>query len=206
KDFSILSFDQGDAIINAGEQGALLVKAQFDSLAKLQKAAPVARHVDIQDSIYIGNIKIKGNTTYPRDYVRGKLKISTDAKTSYEDLNKGLNNLTATGNFRRVNYELIPRQDKGSDLELIVHEQKNKTSLRASLHYDKLYKSAALLNLTRKSLIFNNVFSSFDFIFGDNLRYKFDYFIDKGNYWSIGLRSRLDQFEQKVGFDFIADK
>src|SRR5699024_2739789 len=76
----------------------------------------------------------------------------------------------------------------------------------ARLHYDKLYKSAALLNLTRKSLIFNNDITSFDFIFGDNLRYKFDYFIDKGNYWSIGLRSRLDQFEQKVWFDFIADK
>jgi NTE family protein len=43
-------------------------------------------------------------------------------------------------------------------------------------------------------MLFQNDLASFDFILGDNLRYKFNYYIDKGFYWSIGLESEFNQF------------
>src|SRR5690606_39062567 len=65
-------------------------------------------------------------------------------------------------------------------------------------NYDDLYKSAALVNITKKRLLFDNDIVSFDFILGDNVRYNFEYFIDKGFYWSIGLKSRYNQFHRNV--------
>src|SRR5690606_15392478 len=116
---------------------------------------------------------------------------------TYQDLNYGINNLAATGNFRRINYNLIPNEDTFT-LALQLEESPNKTFLRLALHYDNLYKSGALINLTRKSLLFTNDVTSMDFILGDNFRYNFHYYIDKGYYWSVGLRSRYNAFQKGV--------
>ena len=70
--------------------------------------------------------------------------------------------------------------------------------LRLGLHYDDLYKSAILANLTKKRLLFNNDIASLDLILGDNSRYNFDYFIDKGFYLSIGVKSRFNQFHKSI--------
>ncbi len=39
---------------------------------------------------------------------------------------------------------------------------------------------------------------SLDFILGDHVRYNFEYYIDKGFYWSVGLRSRFNQFSRNA--------
>src|SRR5690606_30428502 len=43
-----------------------------------------------------------------------------------------------------------------------------------------------------------NDVASFDFILGDNVRYNFDYYIDRGFYWSIGVNSKFDSFNHNV--------
>ena len=90
-------------------------------------------------------------------------------------------------------------------LKLDVTESKVKRLLRFGVHYDDLYKSALLVNFTQKGLLFNNDIASIDFVLGDNFRYNFDYYIDKGKYWSIGLRSRFNRFENNVDFSFVQD-
>jgi len=74
-----------------------------------------------------------------------------------------------------------------------------------ALHYDNLYKSGALINLTKKSTLFTNDVASLDIILGDNFRYNFQYYIDKGYYWSLGIKSRYNLFERGVAFDFVRE-
>src|SRR5699024_8475788 len=69
--------------------------------------------------------------------------------------------------------------------------------------YDQLYKSAALVNVTHKNFLSKNDHISLDAIIGDNFRYNFDYFIDKGNYWSLGINSGLTQFKDNVDFGML---
>ena len=76
--------------------------------------------------------------------------------------------------------------------------------LRIGAHYDDLFRSAALINITRKRLLTNNDIASLDLVLGDNLRYNFNYYIDKGFYWSIGFNSSLDTFDKDVEIDFVA--
>jgi NTE family protein len=75
--------------------------------------------------------------------------------------------------------------------------------LRFAAHYDDLFRTAALVNITKKRLFTNNDIASLDLIAGDNLRYNFEYYIDKGFYWSVGFNSKYHFFETDVPLSFI---
>src|SRR5690606_36529716 len=73
-----------------------------------------------------------------------------------------------------------------------------KTFIRFGLHYDELYKSGLLINLTHKKVLTRNDVISADLVLGDNIRYVVDYYIDNGFYWSFGFRSKFNQFQNNV--------
>ena len=47
--------------------------------------------------------------------------------------------------------------------------------------------------------------ASLDIILGDNVRYNFEYLIDKGFYWSIGLKSRYQKFHKNLSAQLLLD-
>ncbi|RKE98576.1 patatin-like phospholipase family protein [Ichthyenterobacterium magnum] len=207
-DFSVVSFSEGDRIIESGKEAALL---KTDVLANLPKYSKKNPKKDVKiistDSIKINRIGIFGSETYTRSYIQGKLKIKPDTKVSYEDFSRGINNLVATNNFETFQYELkkSPHR-KGYDLKTELTENKITTFLKLGIHYDDLYKSAALANFTKKRVLFDNDIVTLDVILGDNVRYNFEYFIDKGFHWSIGLRSRYNQFHKNINADLFFDE
>lgn len=203
--YSVMSFDKGDDIIREGEVAARQKMDELKALASRQKDDRKSeRRIEVVDSLYISDVRIEGATSYPRAYVLGKLKLRYPSKVSYKDLNLGINNLSATQNFNRINYQLVPINN---EYVLVLHleETGSKTLLRMGLHYDDLYKSGALFNLTRKSLFLTNDVASLDVVLGDNFRYNFTYYIDKGFYWSLGLRTRYNSFSKGVSFDFARE-
>lgn len=206
KDFTVVSFSEGQKIIENGIASALL---KVDELNKLPKTDTNFRHevtISTTDSISINSINFNGNERYTRAYILGKLNFKPNSTISYVDFNEGINNLVATNNFDIFQYELQKASDgKGYNMTATIKENKIKTLIKLGIHYDDLYKSAALVNLTRKRVLFDNDIMSFDFILGDNVRYNFEYFIDKGFYWSIGLKSRYNQFHRSVVAQLFLD-
>ena len=202
--FSVMSFDAGNAIIDSGRVAALKKSPELIDLASISEDRYERESVRKIDTFNINGLTLEGNNTYPRAYVQGKLKLDYDEPYNFDDLNIGINNLSATGNFDRVNYQLIPQDENGNyTLAMQIEESENKMLLRLGLHYDELYKSSALVNLTRKSLLFTNDVASLDVIVGDNLRYNFNYYLDKGYYWSVGLNSRYNTFEKYINLNSI---
>ena len=55
-------------------------------------------------------------------------------------------------------------------------------------------------------MLFDNDILALDVILGDNVRYNFEYFIDKGFHWSIGLKSRYNQFHKNINADLLFDE
>ncbi|CAM4075568.1 patatin-like phospholipase family protein [Gillisia limnaea] len=203
--FNILSFDKGSGIIDSGEVATRKKMEDLKRIAENQNGTPIKlEKVKPIDSINISSLTIEGNNSYPRAYVLGKLRLKYRQGYTMQDLADGINNLSATGNFDRINYNLIPL-DTSYTLAIQLEESQNKTSLRLSLHYDDLYKSGALINLTRKSSLFTNDVASLDVVLGDNFRYNFQYYIDKGYYWSLGVKSRYNNFNKGVAFDFARE-
>ena len=205
RDFNILSFEKGEAIIQSGEEAARGKLDVLRAIAARQKEKPrEVKKFAVVDTINIGSLTIEGNNSYPRSYIMGKLRLKYNSRYTFQDLGFGINNLTATGNFNRINYSLIPNKDSYT-LALQLEESQNKTFLRLALHYDDLYKSGALINLTKKSTVFTNDVASLDVILGDNFRYNFQYYIDKGYYWSVGMRSRYNSFHKGLDYDITGN-
>ena len=205
ENYTVVDFGKGQQIINGGEEKAKEFKGKLDELAARQKQLYTKPPLKSQytDSLDLKSINIRGNTYYTRSYILGKLKIKPPAKTTYGKLFAGINNLAATGNFERINHRLEKYDNGQYHLELEVRESDITTYLRAGVHYDDLYKSAALANITKKRLLFKNDVASLDLVLGDNLRYEFDYYSDNGFYISFGLKSSFNTFEKRVNARFV---
>lgn len=199
--FSVISFDDGISIIKKGEEATLAVidqlKALVDSTAAYKR--PVMKTGS--DSLNIKEINVNKLDNYTRAYVIGKLHFQQKSKISYEDLKNGVNSISATQNFNAVAYTLEQNQGE-DDLNITLTESRMKTFLKFGLHYDGLYKSGILVNITNKKTFLKNDVASLDLIVGDNLRYNFDYYIDNGFYFSFGFKSRFNQFNRNILSDF----
>jgi NTE family protein len=198
RDYNIVSFDQSKEIYEAGKEAAESLKYLLKDIAdeqNIEKNISTAEIIKNQKKdYYLNEVDIQGNEKYTINYVLGKLKIKTPSLISRKKIESGIIGLASTSNFNVIKFKI----KKDSVLELNIDESKNKTALKLSLHYDDLYKGAALINLTHKQLVTNNDIVSLDIILGQNIRYNFEYFIDKGFYWSVGLKSSLNLFNTEV--------
>lgn len=205
-DFTVVSFAEGKQIVTAGETAAKRMQNELKELANQQKPTPRKKvEFNNQETLYIKDVVIQGNKNYTDAYVLGKLKLKTPAEISYKEFNEGVNNLSATGNYAGIDYKFVEDEDNSEEysLQFQVNESKSKTLLRLGVHYDDLYRTAALVNVTRKRLFTNNDVASLDLVVGDNLRYNLNYYIDKGFYWSVGLSSSFNSFNKDVAVDFF---
>jgi NTE family protein len=205
KNFNVVSFQYGKQIIENGRLATIDKKDTLNIVALNQsKSSHEKVKIITVDSLPIKKIDINGNKKYTRSYVLGKLKLKPNETISYDQFNKGINNIVATHNFDSFLYDFEPNNE-GYDLIVNLKESANKTFLKFGVHYDDLYKSAALINLTQKQILFKNDLASFDMVLGDNVRYNFEYYIDKGFYWSIGVKSRYNTFHKNVNASLLLD-
>lgn len=199
--YGVISFDEGQNIIKKGEEATML---QIEAIKKLVDPTQTYKlnHFKVQkDTIHLKSIDFNKLENYTRAYIIGKLQFNNDSKITYEDLKRGINNINATQNFSRISYTI--EQGKEGDVILLnLTENPIKTFLKFGLHYDGLYKSAILTNITQKKTFFKNDVVSLDLGLGDNVRYNLDYYIDNGFYWSFGLKSRYSSFNRNVNTDF----
>lgn len=200
--FNVVSFDDGDLIIKNGEIAAKSKINELDELAKKQiKKRNEFIEPKTPDSLQINEVFFKGLDNYTRSYILGKLKLKPNEKISYKRFISGANNLVGTNNFDSFTYKLVPSINNGIsgyNLHTEIKDAEKTTFLKFGLHYDGLYNSAFLANITKKKVFFKSDVMSLDLIAGDNVRYNFDYYIDKGFYWSVGLSSSYNEFDKGV--------
>ncbi|WP_333599635.1 patatin-like phospholipase family protein [Flavobacterium sp.] len=199
--YGVISFDEGQEIIKKGEEAAMLQMDEIKKLVNPYQPYQLQKFKVQKDTLLIKSINVNKLDNYTRAYVLGKLRFKNGSKINYSDLKKGINNINATQNFSRISYTLQPLQG-GDELQLNLTENPTKTFLKFGLHYDGLYKSAVLANITQKKTLFKNDVVSLDVGLGDNIRYTLDYYIDNGFYWSFGLKSRYNAFNRNVSTDF----
>lgn len=196
--YSIISFNKGSEIIERGEMSVVPFLDELSAIAKTQNFQKPAFKPPVLDSLKINKVKIVGNEKYTNAYVFGKLRFRHNETLSFEDFKNGVNNLLATNNFKSFRYDFSLSEDEGYDLYGRIKETTNTSFLKLGVHYDQIFQSSVLLNFTQKQLLLKNDVLSLDFIFGDNSRINFDYYIDKGFYWSIGLNAKFTRFEYDI--------
>ena len=199
--YGVISFDDGQEIIKGGEEAAFAVYEKLKGYGSSPTNNFKPKLEVVKDSIQINDIIINKLDSYTRSYIIGKLRFKQCSKISYEDLRNGIDNVTSTQNFSAISYTL--EKNKGQD-DLVLNLTENSTTnfLKFGIHYDGLYKSGILVNLTHKKTLFKNDIASLDLVLGDNIRYNIDYYIDNGFYWSFGFKSRFNKFNRNVATDF----
>lgn len=203
----VTSFDQKKPILEAGHKEALkyldilnqLPKKSQNDLAKI----PIN---PIYSNFYkIDSLVVENNFIYNEDYIQGKMNLKLPSIQTYGSINKMIDKLYATNNFSLINYD-ITQENQKNILRLSTTELNNQYMLKFGLHYDKIFKTGLLINLTLKRLIFNNSTVSLDFVVGDNPRYYLNYFIDNGFIPSFGAYSSGMSFDIKNHKDFILEQ
>lgn len=196
KGLTVLSFDKSNTIIKKGEEAAA---KQLNELIVFQNKEKIKKEkVKVCDSITINNVEINSLKNYTRSYILGKLNFKTNTKIPFYKFEKGINSLNATENYNSILYNF----DDKNNLTFNLKENQINTFIKFGLHYDGLYKSGLLVNLTQKKMFSKNDVASLDIILGDHFRYNFDYYIDNGFYWSFGINSRLNTFNKNIRNDF----
>lgn len=195
--YGVISFDKGNEIIRKGEEATFAV---YEQLKKIVDESNPYRKPKLElrsDSLQIRAINSNELDNYTKEYVIGKLRFKPGTKTCYDDLLKGINNINATKNFSAISYSLEANKED-VDLNINLRENSTKTYLKFGLHYDNLFKSGVLVNLTRKKTLFKNDIASLDIVLGDNIRYNLDYYIENGFNLSFGFKSHYNQFNRNV--------
>lgn len=204
-DYGLIDFKKAKEITTKGIEAGLDYLDLFTAIATKQEDLPkksTSKKPLSKDSISIDAVTFYGAKNYTRSYLKGKLKLRPPETISFTDFNQRINNLSGTGNFERIAYVFKP-WNNGQLLEMQLQPSKNKQFLRLAAHYDDLFRTGVLLNYTHKRPLLKNDVLALDLILGDNIRYKINYYIDKGYYWSVGLRSTLDSFDQIVDTDIL---
>ncbi|MGZ9734617.1 patatin-like phospholipase family protein [Flavobacterium sp. GNP002] len=197
KNYGVVSFDKGKEIIRKGEEATFSVYEQIKLLVDESNPYKKPSLKLATDSLQIVDINSNELDNYTKEYVVGKLRFKPGVKTCYDDLLKGINNINATQNFSAISYSL-DKNKNGDNLNLTLKENPSKTYLKFGLHYDNLFKSAVLINLTHKKTFFKNDRTSLDIVLGDNIRYNLDYYIENGFNLSFGFKSQFNQFNRNV--------
>ncbi|MGB0177328.1 MAG: patatin-like phospholipase family protein, partial [Owenweeksia sp.] len=196
----ITTFDLFDTIVGSGYHAALEKLPELRALAATQTEKPLDRSnydaVPLK-SFYVKKINVNGNSNSTSDYIRSKLRIKDGEYCSLTSLDQGIDRLYGSKYFQTVDYTLAPL-DTGYLLNINVRENPSLSQLRIGIHYDDDFKTALLLNYTRRNLLFKNSRFSFDVGIGDNPRVLLNYFVDRGLLPTLGLRFRANRFETRI--------
>ena len=193
----VTSFDDKAKILKSGYDEAMKYMEILDKLPKKNFDNLRMPVNPIFSNIYkIDDIEVENNKIYDKDYIIGKMTLKLPSSQTYGSINKMIDKLYATNNYKIINYEIIQKDNKNV-LKLIVTEDNNRLFLKFGLHYDDIFKSGLLANITVKRLFFKNSSISIDGVFGDKSRYYVNYFIDNGYIPGIGLNASGMSFDLK---------
>ena len=206
KDFSVTSFKNVAEIIDAGEISAKEHLGSIDSIASLQKNIKTFQNkpLIVQHEKYtIADIELNTLPNYSRAYVLGKLKLEEGDELTYNELDFKLGGLSSSNDFGLIQYKFEKTANEKTNLHFQLKENPISTFVKLGVHFDPLYKSAFLFNVTSKHILQKNDILSFDFIAGDNVRSELNYFVDNGFYTSYGISNRFNQLKTNVKFDGV---
>ena len=138
ENYNVISFSNLDAIMKQGDSASRVNMDQLKDIARCQvKEKRLNNNKKDFKKFHVSKIEVIGNKNYSRAYILGKLNLKNKDTTSYKSLVESVNNLTATGNFEIVQFEIDETED-GSVVKVKVKESNVFNLLKFGINYDDL--------------------------------------------------------------------
>ena len=184
---SATSYDAKKAILDSGYVEAKKYVETLSLLPKREETVLRAPLNSVYSNVYkIDSLILENNHIFKKNYVQGKMNLRVPSMQTYGSINKMIDKLYATNNYTLINYDILQKNNYNF-LKLTVTEDDTRFFLKFGLHYDEVFKTGLLLNVTAKRLLFRNSVISLDVVVGDKPRYYFNYFIDNGYIPGFGM-------------------
>jgi NTE family protein len=197
KGMTATSYDEKKKILDSGYAEGKKYTAVLDQLPKRSFDRLRQSINPIYSNVYkIDSVSIDGGKIYGKNYVLGKMGLRLPSMQTYGSINKKIDKLVATNNYRFINYDIVT-ENNANYLKLYVTEDDTRHFLKFGLHYDEVFKTGLLLNYSAKRLLFKNSNLSLDVVVGDKPRYYLNYFIDNGYIPGFGIYSSGMSFDLK---------
>ena len=197
KGMTATSYDEKKKILDSGYAEGKKYTAILDQLPKRSFDRLRQSVNPIYSNVYkIDSVSIDGGKIYGKNYVLGKMGLRLPSMQTYGSINKKIDKLVATNNYRFINYDIVT-ENNANYLKLYVTEDDTRHFLKFGLHYDEVFKTGLLLNYSAKRLLFKNSNLSLDVVVGDKPRYYLNYFIDNGYIPGFGIYSSGMSFDLK---------
>ncbi len=203
--YGVTDFDAKKDLI---ERGVTATENKLDTILKLIPEhcrkpnifRTIKHDIHKQDSLVVTSIELIGAEHYTSDYLLDKIDIDVPQEIPYNEIVNSIDRLYATGNFSQIDF-LVRDDLYGKRIVYQLEEEKSRMYLKFGLHYDNVYKTGFLTNLTVKNIFWKNSFLSTDVILGDKLRFNVNYLIDNGAKPSFGVNYSYRDVEFNGIFD-----
>lgn len=198
--FSVADFSKADSIVVYGRIKAETFRKKLTALKdSLDKLYPkqYTRTVNLPTcKIYhFCEVQVVGLKRHTASYVTGSLQLkSDDGEISCTEIEKGINRLMGTQNFRKISYEFLPGKDSTQNKLVIYVIESSKYSAKVDANYNTFFKASLILKLTARNCFLPNSKLTANLNIGDNIRIRTNY----GK--SFGVR-RMSQLNLYGNFD-----
>lgn len=194
--YGVTSFEALDSLIALGERTARLHWDQLVEIGKRQRAAgrQLRRKLTPPPDTYeVSEIVIPEQGRLSPRYFQRLFSYGGSSQLAREDFYRRLERLYATGYFSFLYYDVAQQSENCRHIRLCPTLKSGfDRRLRLGVHYDAVYRSSVLINLTQLSVPgLRNATASLDLIFGDKVRYNFNLLVDGGALPDLGFNSRL---------------
>ena len=185
KSFNFSDFNKQEALIQTGVKEARKYIPTLKKIVNQQQAYSKEEKYKIKKSgFHITDIEVFGNKRCSKNYILGQMRLKLDKTISSYDINKAIDNLYGTENFQLIKY-MLENHDYGQRLILTVEESDKNLFLKFGFHYDNTFRTGVLLNTTLRNILTKNSTILADLVLGDRIRYKLEYYLDRG--WKPGF-------------------
>ena len=159
------SFDKTKELIQSGVKAASSFVPQLQKLktenSNVKYKGKACLSCNMDETFTIENIDIKVPENYTSSYAK-EVKIELGDRLDVSTLNDKILNLTSSKNFNLIQLNNIKEILTNSPS---LDENTTSSHLKFGLHYDPLYESSLLVNLTNKHIFRQNDILSTDLVF-----------------------------------------
>ncbi len=194
KNYGVGDFTSGVEIMKLGEIAALKQIDELYALAdflsqyktKKKQIPPKLKKIFIEN-IYVDSLKHLN-----KSFIIGKFGLTKGHWYDEKQINGGLYKIIGSRYIKTINYRLTHGK-KGYNITLIPIEEFN-NKFNFGLHYDKVYKAGAILDLSLKNFLIKGSFINIgaDISEYPQIRTNFINYIGASQKWGVFINSKLE--------------
>jgi NTE family protein len=198
KNYSTGSFSKFREILELGDLAGQKHAQTFLDLAdSLQVFIPTLGIGLEVDPIKINEIELKGNYLFSNVLIKSKLNIKEGEYVTRDELREAMSRVFGINGFYNVDYSLIKIEEDIYKLVIRTNE-KPRSLLFASVHYDNQFSAGFLLNLTMRDVLGKSSRTILLSDISQNPKFRFDYYKYIGQQKKFAFNFKANYLNQQA--------